>query len=170
MKNIIFILIGLMSLNVVAQDVTIDAFLEKWANSKTYLLEIAEAMPENNYDFKPTEREMDFRSQLIHIRGNMLWLGNTYFLDQDNKKESLDLGSKSKTEIMETLFASFDAISEMVKLIKSEDLAEKVDFFAGQKNKLQILNLMQDHVTHHRGQLVVYLNLNNIEPPKYVGW
>ncbi len=170
MKRIFFILIGLLSLNAFAQDVTLDAFLEKWANSKTYLLEIAEAMPEDHYNFKPTEREMDFRSQLIHIRSNMLWLGNTYFLDADFKKESPDLDSKSKKELIDILAASFDAITEIVKHIKSEDLLLEVDFFAGQKNKLQILNLMQDHVTHHRGQLVVYLNLNNIEPPKYIGW
>jgi len=25
-------------------------------------------------------------------------------------------------------------------------------------------------VTHHRGQLVVYLRLNGILPPNYVGW
>jgi len=35
------------------------AFLEKWENSKNYLIEIAEAMPEDTYDFKPTERQMN---------------------------------------------------------------------------------------------------------------
>jgi uncharacterized damage-inducible protein DinB len=52
----------------------------------------------------------------------------------------------------------------------SELLDSKVAFFAGPKTKLQILNLMQDHVTHRRGQLIVYLNLNDIQPPKYTGW
>ncbi|MGK0251702.1 MAG: putative damage-inducible protein DinB, partial [Gammaproteobacteria bacterium] len=45
-----------------------------------------------------------------------------------------------------------------------------VEFFAGPKSRMQILNLLQDHVTHHRGQLIVYLNLNSIEPPQYSGW
>ena len=61
----------------------------------------------------------------------------------------------------------------MIKIVKNtpdEELKEIVDFFAGPKSNLQILNLLQDHVTHHRGQLIVYLNLNEIEPPKYSGW
>jgi uncharacterized damage-inducible protein DinB len=51
-----------------------------------------------------------------------------------------------------------------------DDLSTQVDFFAGPKTKLQILNIIQDHVTHHRGQLIVYLNLKGIKPPEYVGW
>ena len=64
----------------------------------------------------------------------------------------------------------FDDSTEIIRNTSDEDLSLTVDFFAGPKNKLQILNLLQDHVTHHRGQLVVYLNLNEIIPPKYVGW
>jgi uncharacterized damage-inducible protein DinB len=30
--------------------------------------------------------------------------------------------------------------------------------------------LMHDHHTHHRGQIIVYLRLNGLKPPKYVGW
>jgi len=30
--------------------------------------------------------------------------------------------------------------------------------------------LLNDHQTHHRGQLVVYLRLNGIKPPAYIGW
>lgn len=57
-----------------------------------------------------------------------------------------------------------------VQKANETDLTTKVDFFARPKTKLQILNLMQDHVTHHRAQILVYLNLNEIKPPKYVGW
>ncbi len=34
----------------------------------------------------------------------------------------------------------------------------------------QIINLMNDHLTHHRAQAIVYLRLNGVMPPKYVGW
>ena len=65
---------------------------------------------------------------------------------------------------------SFDKVYEVIKNTKPENLKDEVEFFAGPKTKLQILNLLQDHVTHHRGQLIVYLNLNEIKPPSYVGW
>ena len=44
-----------------AQDTVISAFLLKWENSKNYLIEMAELMPEENYNYKPTEPQMSFQ-------------------------------------------------------------------------------------------------------------
>lgn len=168
MKYLVLIF-TLFSLNSFAQNETVEAFLEKWENSKNYLIEIAMAMPEDKYDFKPTEREMSFGAQLIHIKGNMDWLSTSYFtVEKFDKKK--DENVYSKDEIITMLETSFNNVSEIIKNTEPESLNEKVEFFAGPKTRLQILNLLQDHVTHHRGQLIVYLNLNEIMPPKYIGW
>jgi uncharacterized damage-inducible protein DinB len=152
-----------------AQEDVITAFLLKWENSKNYLAEIAESMPAENYNYKPTEREMNFQEQLLHIRNNMIWLSTTYFIDENSEKfEKSD--PKTKDEIIQELNLSFEYVASTIKNYKEEDLTTKVDFFAGPKSKIQLLNLLQDHVTHHRGQLIVYLNLNEIIPPKYTGW
>ncbi len=171
-RYISFIFLLVISYTSMGQQTTPkSAFLEKWNNSKTYLLEIATSMPEDKFGFKPTEREMDFRNQLIHITGNMLWLGTTYFSSEkfDRKKLSENPPS-SKSEVIEHLKKSFDTVYANIEKTDEKELQEIVDFFAGKKSKLQILNLLQDHVTHHRGQLLVYLNLNEIKPPDYVGW
>lgn len=153
------------------QDNPKEAFLEKWQNSKTYLLGIAEAMPEQYYTYKPTERQMDFGSQLLHIRGNMLWLGNTYFTDTEFDRRSLSQNiPQGKEAIIKSLEESFDAVYAFAKAYPEEKLNTAVEFFAGPKSRYQILNLLQDHVTHHRGQLIVYLNLKDVNPPNYVAW
>ncbi|WP_417443384.1 DinB family protein [Joostella sp.] len=167
MKNIFFIVFAFVTYSINAQQGSVAAFNEKWENSKNYLLEIAQSMPEDNYSYKPTEREMSFKEQLIHIRQNMDWLGKTYF-DADITK--VETESINKEELIKAITESFDAVKIAVIEVPDDKLEEKVDFFKGEKSKLQILNLLQDHVTHHRGQLIVYLNLNNIKPPKYVGW
>jgi len=170
MKKTFFALFSLLTVSMAAQEV-VPTFLEKWQNSKTYLLQIAEVMPADVYDYKPTEKQMSFKEQLIHIRANMLWLSITYFLENKIDKKDLEVEAASKEEAVQLLKESFDAVTEVLKKnANEEDLNTKVDFFAGEKTKLQILNLMQDHVTHHRGQLIVYLNLNEIKPPKYSGW
>ena len=136
---------------------------------KNYLIEIAESMPEEKYTYKPTERQMTFQEQLLHIRSNMVWLSEKYFLNEnDVKSEKVD--AKYKAEVIQELTLAFNNVAEIIKQVPLEDLSTEVDVFAGPKSKLQILNLMQDHVTHHRGQIIVYLNLNNIVPPKYSGW
>jgi len=165
---ILILFILMVNSNLIAQNDGVSAFLLKWENSKNYLLEIAEAMPEANYNFKPTERQMSFKEQLLHIRQNMVWLSETYFMENDEKSKKIE--PNTKEEILNHLTASFNRVSEIIKTIYNEDLSVEVEFFAGPKSKLQILNLLQDHVTHHRGQLIVYLNLNNIQPPKYSGW
>ena len=144
-----------------------DAFLEKWENSKNYLIEMAQLMPEEDYGYKPTERQRSFKEQLEHIQGNMDWLSTKYFSREKDKSETFP---DEKEQIIVSLEKAFDAVGETVAATSEEELKETVEFFAGPKSKLQILNLLLDHVTHHRGQLIVYLNLKEIEPPRYVGW
>lgn len=145
------------------------AFLEKWDNSKDYLVAMAQLMPEQFYDFKPTERQLSFKEQLLHIKDNMDWLSKTYFYTKEYKRVKID-PAITKQETIKLLTDAFNTSAEIIKNISKEELQETVEFFAGPKSKLQILNLLQDHVTHHRGQLIVYLNLKGQEPPKYVGW
>ena len=169
LKLVFFLSIFMILNNLHSQNTVKSAFLLKWENSKNYLLEIAESMPEEHYSFKPTERQMSFKEQLLHIKQNMISLSENYILsNSDNKSAKSE--PKNKEEIINALTTSFNIVSKIVSTISEEDLTIEVPFFAGPKSKLQILNLIQDHVTHHRGQLIVYLNLNNVEPPKYRGW
>lgn len=169
-KKVIFFLLTIMIFNNIHSQNTIkSAFLLKWENSKNYLLKIAKSMPDDAYSFKPTKRQMSFQEQLIHISQNMAWLSSTYFMENKAEK-STKIEPKNKAAITKHLSNEFDKVTEIIKTISEDELSTEVDFFSGPKSKLQILNLLQDHVTHHRGQLIVYLNLNNIEPPKYSGW
>ena len=152
-----------------------DAFLEKWDNSLSYLLEIVDKIPENDFSFKPTDRQMSFEEQFNHIKQNIDWLGTTYFSEEkysiptpDSEKGAAPIFSKKK--LKNDLTHSFNILKTRVQNTSTGELSETVEFFAGPKSKWQILNLLQDHVTHHRGQLIVYLNLNRIEPPRYSGW
>ena len=166
-KALLFLMV-LVPYNLFAQDDPVSAFLEKWDNSRDYLIAIAESMPAEQYDYRPTERQMTFGEQLLHIRENMLWLSHDYIAGKE--LEGVEQKDLSKEETVQLLSSSFDTVSNIVSNMTHENLAEKVDFFAGIKTRLQILNLIQDHVTHHRGQLIVYLNLQGIKPPDYVGW
>lgn len=169
-KIFVMILFSLLILNQLnAQNDVKSAFLLKWENSKNYLLEIAKVMPEDAYNYKPTKRQMSFKEQLLHIRQNMVWLSETYFVDA-NFIKSKKVTPLTKNEIINELEIAFEKVYDIINKTSLDDLNTEVDFFAGPKRKLQILNLLQDHVTHHRGQIIVYLNLNNVKPPKYSGW
>ncbi|MEM9260816.1 MAG: DinB family protein, partial [Bacteroidota bacterium] len=58
-----------------------------------------------------------------------------------------------------------------ISSLKTDDLNQMVpNFFAGPKSKRVIVYLLQDHATHHRSQLLVYLRLLGHQPPRYRGW
>lgn len=167
MNKLLFLLL-LIPMGVMGQqDNFKGAFLEKWDNSRDYLIEIVAAMPEDNYIFKPTDRQMSFGEQLEHIQGNISWLSSTYF--DALKIESATSGTE-KEQLIENLKRTFASARVAIEKTPEDDFKTAVDFFAGPKSKLQILNLLHDHLSHHRGQLIVYLNLNDIEPPNYSGW
>ncbi|MBK9983978.1 MAG: DinB family protein [Saprospiraceae bacterium] len=141
----------------------------KWKNAAEYTLEFAQAMPEDQYGYKPVPAEMSFREQLKHIAANMVWLSSSYLKGKHTSIDPTKTGD-SKKEIIELLNQAFNYAKQTVDGLQEKDLNEPVDFFAGMMSRRRILLLMTDHVTHHRGQLVVYLRLNDVVPPSYRGW
>ncbi len=170
MKSLFLLLCAFfISKTVFCQDTFLSDFQLKWKNASEYTLEFAQSMPEDRYDFKPMEDEMSFREQLKHIAGNMVWLSSSYLKGSENHVDPQKSGD-SKKEILLMLDKAFDYAQKTIASLTEAELNEQVDFFAGQMTRRRILLLLTDHVTHHRGQLVVYLRLNDIKPPRYRGW
>lgn len=148
----------------------IQSHIEKLENAKAYTLKVAELMPAQDYIFKPDPAEMNFGEQLLHIASNLAWLSSSYIVKAENPIKKKDASDLSKTEIISELTTAYDFAISSIKKMPIKEIANKVDFFAGPKNKLQIINLIEDHQTHHRGQILVYLRLKGLKPPSYVGW
>ena len=77
---------------------------------------------------------------------------------------------RSKDSIRQVVVRAYDYAIAVLTWFSAANLSDTVKFFAGPMSKLQIINLLSDHQTHHRGQLLVYLRLFGLTPPKYVGW
>ncbi len=171
MKSILFSILSIILIynHLPAQSSYLAECQQKLKNSAEYTLEVAELMPEAHYDYKPTAEEMGFKEQLLHLIGNVNWLTSDYLggkkLDKDLKKKDY-----TKTEVINILKEGYALATEALANFKSEQLEEPVKFFAGPMNKRQILTLLNDHQTHHRAQILVYLRLNGIKPPRYRGW
>jgi len=167
--TLIFIVAIIFSGPTFSQNVFLDAFKEKWQHNKEYVIKCAVMMPEDKYDFKPTEEVSSFRQQLIHMMSNMNWITKDY-LNGSKLNHNLKTIDPSKDELLAILSQAFDNAASAIDRVKEEDLAKRVEFFAGEKNILQMIELMDDHLSLHKGQLVVYLRLNDLAPPRFVGW
>jgi uncharacterized damage-inducible protein DinB len=153
-----------------ADTVFLNAHISKLKHAKEYTLHVATLMPAEKYSYKPSLEEMDFGRQLLHIADNLCWLSSTYLTVNKNPLTEADTKATLPEDIIAVVAKAYDFAIDACKNFDTKSLAEPVKFFAGPINKLQIINLVQDHQTHHRAQLLVYLRLNGIKPPKYVGW
>ncbi len=154
------------------QDDFIKEYLERLENSKKYLILVAETMPEENYIYKPTPESMSFAEQLMHIGWAMDWhsqslMGGRKARDWNTDTE-LKIDSKSKKEMISTIERTFDKTSQFISKFDINRFKERLDYFGSNRTKKQVLLLLADHITHHRAQMLVYMRLNGLKPPRYV--
>ena len=170
---IIVLIVGSFSHNVKAQEnLFIKDYLERLENSRKYLIKVAEIMPIKKYNFKATPESLTFGENLMHIGFAIDWHSQSLLGGRKAKVWKTDtiykVKNKSQKEMILIINKTFDEAIDLIKKLNTNQLNEALDYFGLKRSKRQILLLLADHITHHRGQMLVYLRLNGIVPPRYV--
>lgn len=137
--------------------------LKDWEDLKTAMMEFGDAMPAENFDFKPTDELRNFGEQLMHVASaNLFYMGN---LDTDATRP--DLGEPvEKAGVLQALSDSFDFGTEILSGQTDASLREMVDGgFLGESNRARIAYMAIVHTRQEYGVMTVYLRLNDIVPP-----
>lgn len=135
-------------------------------------LGVAEAMPEEKYDFVPTTGEFDdartFREQVKHVACVQFALFNEFEGKQPPPlcEKGGPSSAKTQTELIQYLKESFDySNSALSRLTVANSLDRVEGRYAAPTTKMGISVASIWHVTDHYGQLVEYLRMNGIVPP-----
>ncbi|MDZ7773382.1 MAG: DinB family protein [Balneolaceae bacterium] len=132
------------------------------------LVSLAEAFPENTWDWRPGEGVRSVRETFGHIvDGNFLipsFMGapgpEGY---QFGQSENAGLG---KSEMIQALRDSFTHLREAVTATAGGDMIREVSWFGGSTNTPRgIMLFIPKHLGEHQGQLIAYARMNNITPP-----
>ncbi len=154
------------------EDNFIKDYLERLENSHKYLILVAQTMPEDKYDFKATPESMTFAENLMHIGFAIDWHSQSLLGGRESRDWKTDtlfkVGNKPKREMVATIDKTFDETIKLIKQFDTTQLDDELDYFGLNRTKRQIFLLLADHVTHHRGQMLVYMRLNGLVPPRYV--
>jgi uncharacterized damage-inducible protein DinB len=142
--------------------------LDRWNSVGNKLIEMAEDMPEDKYDFKPNPAERTFAAQLVHAAG-----ANYYFINpakgMEVPKDAAKLADlKSKAQIVEFVKKAF---GDGASLIQSKGDAGMNDLLIDpfSKNQARFSDFAWDFIEHsgeHYGQLVVYYRVAGLVPPE----
>jgi uncharacterized damage-inducible protein DinB len=139
-------------------------FTKHWRMAKEFTLAVAEAMPAESYDFRPTLGQMTFGRLMTHIGA------------QNSDSCAVATGTvavpepttQDKTTAIQYLTETFDACAAALEAIPAERMATEVYKFQGQPVLAhEALWYAFTHMAHHRGQAEVYLRVKNITPPAW---
>jgi len=149
----------------------VEDFIKDWQISKQFTIDVAEKMPAEFYDFKPTPAEMSFAELMVHMAGGNVFRFNQLsgpqppaFFRQRPPKQI------TKQDAIQALNESFDYVIAVLPKLTPEQMAKtfKVDWKGRPEpdGRAMMLNMFV-HVAHHRAQAEVYMRLKGIEPPVY---
>jgi uncharacterized damage-inducible protein DinB len=126
---------------------------------------VAQAMPADQYGFRPHPESMDFGQLMSHIATT-----NYQFCAglKDSDPPALPSPtSKDKDAVVKFLSDSFDYCSTVIPNLTEEQLSTPHNSPDGRLPGREILLAMYIHVAHHRGQAEIYLRDKGIKPPGY---
>jgi uncharacterized damage-inducible protein DinB len=137
-----------------------------WDSTRNLIIGIVEVMPEDKYDFRPTPNVRTFRDNVIHlVAENYLFFGRVAGENLGNPAQNL----KSRDELIKALRDSYDYGAKVWAALTEEKALEMIEV-RGQKVQRwsPILGAIQDNMNHY-GNLVVYVRLNGLVPPRSAG-
>jgi uncharacterized damage-inducible protein DinB len=134
----------------------------------------AEAMPEDKYNFAPTNGEFKgvrtFAEQIKHYAATnylvaSLILGEKSPVEVNDEKGPDSV--KSKAEILKYLKDSYAYAHKAIATITEANVVEPIPSFDGKSTttRLSLAMLFAWHGYDHYGQMVEYLRMNGIVPP-----
>lgn len=167
MSALSILLLCVARLSATAQT-TMDEFMMKWENSKQFTLAVVDRMPDDLQSFKPHESAMSFAEQVSHLSSTIARISSRFL---EAEQASFDINSipTSKEELKVYVSACYDYGKATFSRLTEAQLAEKVEIFGNDASRRQVLRLLDDHCTHHRGAAIAYIRANGIEPPRFNG-
>jgi uncharacterized damage-inducible protein DinB len=135
-----------------------------YARLKTILVTSAEKMPEENYNFKPTDAVRSYGQIVGHLADAQY---NFCSLALGDKNPGLKI-EQTKTTKADLVAALKDAVAYCDRAYDSmtdASGAQMVKLFGSDMPKLGVLNINNMHDMEHYGNLVTYMRLRNIVPP-----
>jgi uncharacterized damage-inducible protein DinB len=136
-----------------AADKEIELFTDHWRKSKDFTLKVAEAMPAQNYDYKPFADARPFGGELQHLAQ-----AEGYYLGMLGKGRAPAVAKDtSKAATVKYLTENFDWAIGVVGQLTAADLTRNMEF----------LYQAMIHTAHTRGYAEMYLRNKGIAPPEY---
>lgn len=147
-------------------------FDQEMTNTRALL----ECVPEDKFAWKPHEKSMTMGRLASHVAEMPTWA--VYTISQDKLEltpEMKPFSASTKKELIDAFSANIASARKAIAGASDEDLGKTWSLIYGGKPVMTmpraavLRTMVMSHIIHHRGQLSVYLRLNNIPIPGMYG-
>ncbi len=142
--------------------------LDSWNDIGRKLIAMAEDMPEDKYDFKPTSAQRSFAEQLLHASGANYFFINPVKGLEPPKGDPKRADYKTRADVVEYVKKSFSDGAALITSKGDSGLGDlMIDPFS--KNQSRFSDFAWGFIEHsgeHYGQLVVYYRVAGLVPPE----
>jgi len=142
--------------------------LKDWSGLKATMTKLANEMPADKYNAKPTPAQQSFAERVVHVATvNNRFLGA---VGGTAKAPALDAAAavKSKEAAVKAMEDSFDYGTALLNELNDQTILQAAPMapnFLGPSTRARIFSFLIGHTWDIYGQLVVYLRLNGGVPP-----
>jgi uncharacterized damage-inducible protein DinB len=164
MKTLVICLLASAAL-ATAQENPLSTFNKMaYGRVKDTLLRSAEKMPEENYNFKPTDAVRSYGQIIGHV-ADAQYLFCSIVLGEKNPAPKIEQTKTSKADLVAALKTAFAYCDPAYDGLTDTAASQMVKMFGSDAPKLGVLTVNNMHNMEHYGNLVTYMRLKNIVPP-----
>jgi uncharacterized damage-inducible protein DinB len=135
-----------------------------FARMKTILVSSAEKMPEENYNFKPTEAVRSY-GQIVGHLADAQYNFCSLALGETNPGLKIEQTKTTKADLVAALKNALAYCDKAYDSTTDASGLQTVKMFGMDMPKFGVLNINNAHDMEHYGNLVTYMRLKNIVPP-----
>ena len=163
-RTVFVILAASFAGSLAAQNPLITEAKQQYTSVKNNLLKAADKMPDDAYQFKPTDAQQNFAQRMMHIANQIRTCGMIA-----GKPGSIDNSKTAKADVVSALKASFDACDAAWDSMNDATAHEMIAGRGGQRTKLGTLIGNTNHDSEMYGYISVYMRLKGVVPPSSEG-
>ncbi|HMQ02896.1 MAG TPA: DinB family protein [Pyrinomonadaceae bacterium] len=152
-------------------------FLAELEHEAKAAREVLSRVPADKFDWKPHEKSMSFGKLASHVAEMIGWTGPTLqYPELDfSKMDYKPFEPATSEELLEYFDKNLAEAADVLRSTNDEQFMESWTMRNGETvyftlPKAAVMrSFVMNHIVHHRGQLSVYLRLNDIPVPSIYG-
>lgn len=141
-------------------------FLQQLKEVESKILDLANAVPQEKYIWRPAEGVRSISEVYMHLAG-----GNYFLISMAGVKSPEGLTPEmektitDKAKVLDILKKSFEHIRQAILSISDNDLDKPAKFFGRETTVRDVYFNAAMHMHEHLGQSIAYARMNGIVPP-----